>query len=56
MKIKKIYLWQDHCKILLIILVKKNINLNANMEIIIKNSKFVELITKIASAVLNKKR
>ena len=45
-------LWQAH-QILLIILLKEFIKLNANMNMIIKNVKPVELTTKIVSVVLN---
>ena len=43
--------WQAHHQILLIILLKKFINLNANMEMITKNVKRVELNTKIYVAI-----
>ena len=42
-------LWQAHFQISSIILVKKLINLNANMKMIIKNMKHIELNSKIAS-------
>ena len=43
-------LWQAHFQISSIILVKKLINLNANMKMIIKNMKHIELNSKIASS------
>ena len=46
-------LWQAPYKILLIILLKEFIKLNVKMDIIIKNTKQVELNTKIATAFLN---
>ena len=45
-------LWQAHCQILLIILLKEFKKLNENGGMII-NAKHVELNTKIVSAVLN---
>ena len=45
-------LWQAH-QILLIILLKEFIKLNANMNMIIKNVKPVELTAKIVSVILN---
>ena len=45
-------LWQAHCQILLIILLKEFKKLNENGGMII-NAKQVELNTKIVSAVLN---
>ena len=45
-------LWQAHCQILLIILLKEFKELNENGGMII-NAKHVELNTKIVSAVLN---
>ena len=46
-------LWQAHYQILLIILLKELIKLNANMDMVAKNVKRVGLNTRIASAVLN---
>ena len=46
-------LWQIYFQILLIILLKEFIKLNANTGTIIINAKRVELNTKIVSAVLN---
>ena len=47
--------WQIHYRILLILLLKEFTKLNANMDIIIKNSKRMELNTKIVSALLDTK-
>ena len=46
-------LWQAHYQILLITLLKEIIELNVNMDMIIKNVNNAELNTKIASAFLN---
>ena len=46
-------LWLAHYQILLIILLRKIIKLNVNMDIIMKNVKLIEFNTKIASAALN---
>ena len=46
-------LWQAHCQILLIILLKKFIKLTVNMNMMIKNVKFAESNTKIVTAFLN---
>ena len=46
-------LWQAHYQILLIILLKKFIELNVNMDMIIRNEKHAELNTKNASCFLN---
>ena len=46
-------LWQDHYQTLLIVLLKEFIELNVNMDTMIKIVKLAELNTKIASAVLN---
>ena len=46
-------LWQDHCQILLIMLLKEFIQLNVKMNIIIKNAKCKELNAMIATAFLN---
>ena len=46
-------LWQAHYQILLIILLKKLIELNVNMNMIIRNVKHAELNTKNASPFLN---
>ena len=45
--------WQAHYQILLIILLKEFIKLNANTNTMIKNKKLVELNTKIVGAFLN---
>ena len=63
-KLQKIYLtyynlltaydlWQAHFQILSIIFLKELINLNVNMDTIIKNVKLVELHTKYATVFLN---
>ena len=49
------HLWQAHYQIMLIILLKKFIELNVNMDTIIKNVKLAELNTKTASAFLDTK-
>ena len=46
-------LWPAHYQILLIILLEDFIKLNANMDVIIKNTKRLELNTKVMSAALN---
>ena len=46
-------LWQAHYRILLMILLKKLIKLNVNMDTMIKNVKLVELNTNIATVFLN---
>ena len=46
-------LWQAHCQILLIILLKKFIKLTVNMNMMIKNVKSAESNTKIVTAFLN---
>ena len=46
-------LWEAHYQILLITLLKKFIELNVNINMIMKNVEHVELNTKIASAFLN---
>ena len=46
-------LWQAHYQILLIILLKEFIKLNANMDMITKNVERVELNTKIESIASN---
>ena len=46
-------LWLAYYQILLIILVKKLIKLNANLDPIMKNVKHVELNAKITIAILN---
>ena len=48
-------LWQARYQILLNILIKKFIKLNAYMDMIIENEKRVELNTNIVSAALNTK-
>ena len=49
-------IWKVSYQILLIVLLKEFIKLNANMEMIIKNAKLAELDTKIAIAILNIKK
>ena len=44
-------LWQTHCQVLLIILLREFIKLNINIDIIIKNVKHVKLNTKIVGVV-----
>ena len=46
-------LWPAHYQILLMILLKEFVKLNANMDVIIKNVKRLELNTKVMSAALN---
>ena len=46
-------LWQAHYKLLLIISLKEFMELNVNMDSIIKNVKLVELNTKIVGAFQN---
>ena len=46
-------LWQAHCQISLLMLLKEFIKLNVNTDMIIKNVKLVELNTKIESVALN---
>ena len=46
-------LWQAHYHILLTILLQEFMKLNANMDMTTKNTKHLELNTKIVSGVLN---
>ena len=46
-------LWQAHYEILSIIFLKEFIELNVNLDMMIKNAKFAELIISIATIVLN---
>ena len=45
---------QSYYQVLLIILQKKLVKLNANMDMVMKNMKLVELNTNIVNAVLNR--
>ena len=46
--------WQAHYQILSIIVLKKLMKLNVNMDMIMKNVKLVELYTKKATVFLNR--